>query len=714
MLEGVACLPGIDTLLLLLLADLGDARQVAAFAAMPSQVDVAAVAPRLQVRGLAPAVLGGGVECVCPAAARRAMMRAAWLYMHPLLHRHHTPSARLPTAPLPQAEQWHHALATLHAARGAADGALHIWRQVADGQLAAPADPALQAAERREALESAAALLRDPGACPEATLVSHIPWLLGSSQPAALGVLTARALTPAAVLPLLPPESDVRWQYLAHLLYGGEGTGGEQGTASSAAASSGGLASSGAASDPALHTELATQLAAAILRADPALCSPAPPAGSPLRRTATLRSSASGGPGRTPGRSSSTGGGGGPRRRASRASTAALVSGGSVEPWEGASLVDAMRLRLRAHLEASSLYDAAAVLRSLQGSGLHEELVVLHAKASRGAGQGWDGWAAGEMGSGCGARVRMACGTTTCPALFSQDCTSNPNLLHSCLPPRSWETTWPRCACWPSRCTTWRQPRRTHGRTCRRQTIGAGARWRWLIGFLLMQRRCTLAGLCRIWGRTGHAAAPDRGHALAAWSCFSQRRSPHPTNHRQGATAPAAGARPGAGAALGRRLLPDCRPRQAFEQPVHRRCAGRFAGSKAVMQGRQPPGALATHLSSPPPTSVRVHLPKYNSAGDHLDPQEVLQALPPGMPLAAAAAVLAPMLRDRVHRRRQVRGAGLGFGLRPVGLAAVRSSVVVCSLQGVSSAPMLCCSQLAWPPHQPMCVPPCAAHRAAS
>lgn len=40
-------------------------------------------------------------------------------------------------------------------------------------------------------------------------------------------------------------------------------------------------------------------------------------------------------------------------------------------------------------------------------------------------------------------------------------------------------------------------------------------------------------------------------------------------------------------------------------------------------------------------------------AGDHLDPQEVLQALPPGMPLASAAAVLAPMLADRLHRRRQ-------------------------------------------------------------
>ena len=93
-----------------------------------------------------------------------------------------------------------------------------MWRQVAGGALVSPASPSVQAAERREALESAAALLRDPAACPEATLVAYIPWLLSSSQPAALRVLTARSLTPAAVLPLLPADSDVRWQYLAHLV----------------------------------------------------------------------------------------------------------------------------------------------------------------------------------------------------------------------------------------------------------------------------------------------------------------------------------------------------------------------------------------------------------------------------------------------------------------------------------------------------------------
>ncbi|PRW44437.1 transforming growth factor-beta receptor-associated 1 isoform X1 [Chlorella sorokiniana] len=401
MLEGVACLPGIDTLLLLLLADLGDARQVAAFAAIPNQVDVAAVTPRLQ------------------------------------------------------AEQWHHALATLHAARGAADTALRIWRQVADGQLAAPADPAVQAAERREALESASALLRDPEACPEGTLVSYIPWLLGASQPAALAVLTARSLTPAAVLPLLPAESDVRWQYLAHLVAGSAG--------SEAAGGSG--SSSSAASDPALHTELATQLAAAIQRAEPALCSPLPPGSSPLRHNSTRRSSS----------------GGAPRRRPSRTSTAALVSGGSLEPWEGASPVDAMRLRLRAHLEASSLYDAAAVLACLQGSGLHEELVVLHSK----------------LGDHMAALRLLA---------------------------------------------------------------------------------LTL-------------------HDVAAAEAYARAHLP-PSDYR---------------ALLHLLLEPG--------------------------PGLEPRWDDACYLIA--------------ALGDHLDPQEVLQALPPGMPLEAAAAVLAPMMRDRLHRRRQ-------------------------------------------------------------
>lgn len=238
---------------------------------------------------------------------------------------------------------------------------------MADGQLAAPADPAVQAAERAEALESAAALLREPSACPEATLVAYIPWLLGASHPTALGVLTARSLEPAAVLPLLPPESDVRWQYLAHLVGGGREV-------------------APGAADPALHTELATQLAAAILRADPVLQSTeAPPGGSRQRRPGSGR------PGS--GRRASCGGGlhrsgsvSGRRGRLSRTSTAALVSGGSLEPWAGATPADAMRLRLRAHLQESSLYDADTVLRALQGTGLHEELVVLHARVS-----GWRG-----------------------------------------------------------------------------------------------------------------------------------------------------------------------------------------------------------------------------------------------------------------------------------------------------------------------------------
>lgn len=39
--------------------------------------------------------------------------------------------------------------------------------------------------------------------------------------------------------------------------------------------------------------------------------------------------------------------------------------------------------------------------------------------------------------------------------------------------------------------------------------------------------------------------------------------------------------------------------------------------------------------------------------GEYLDPMDVLQTLPPSMPLAAAAGIVAPIMRDRTHRRRQ-------------------------------------------------------------
>lgn len=53
-----------------------------------------------------------------------------------------------------------------------------------------------------------------------------------------------------------------------------------------------------------------------------------------------------------------------------------------------------------------------------------------------------------------------------------------------------------------------------------------------------------------------------------------------------------------------------------------------------------------------------------------------MAALPPGMPLAAAAAVLSPMLRDRLHRRRS---ACLVKNLHRARLAAVGG--VLCDVQ---------------------------------
>lgn len=308
--------------------------------------------------------------------------------------------------------------------------------------------------------------------------MGHIPWLLGASQPAALGVLTARSLEPAAVLPLLLAESDVRWQYLEHLVGGGAG------------------AASGAAADPTLHTELATQLASSILRAEPLLRSADLPAGSPLRLAASRRATSAGAAGGSMycgGARVSGGGepGGSGGRRLSRSSTAALVSGGSLEPWAGASAVDAMRLRLRAHLEHSSLYDAPAVLRSLQGTGLHEELVVLHAKVR------WAGWWGGGDRPCC-----LLSGlwrwlqAPACPASPAHP-TQQPARLPAPPPPGG----------------------RPHGRAA---PAGADA-----------ARRARRRGV--------RSRAPAAG------------RLPRPA-------APAAGPGGGAGAAVGRRLLPDHSP----------------------------------------------------------------------------------------------------------------------------------------------------------
>lgn len=289
-MEGVQCMPGVDTLLMHLLIDLGAAREAAAFAAVPHHVAAAAAAPRLQAAG------------------------------------------------------WHHALAALWAAAGDAPAALGVWEQLISGRLP-PGDASTAAAQRREALGAAAALLRDRAACDDALALACLAWLLPASQPEALGVLAARELAPADVLPLLPPEGDARWRYLLH------------------------LATDGASADPGVHTQLATALAAAIFRAAPALrrAEDAPPRLTPPRGPPV------------------------PLLPGGEVSVAALVSGGR-PPDPAAAAADAagdagdarqpaaaLRARLRLHLDGSRLWDPAAVGAALAGSALHEEQAVLHA-----------------------------------------------------------------------------------------------------------------------------------------------------------------------------------------------------------------------------------------------------------------------------------------------------------------------------------------------
>lgn len=283
MLGGVEHLDGVDTLLFHMLLDLGAAEEATAFAAVPNQADIDLLLPRLQQAG------------------------------------------------------WHHALAMLWAARGAATAALEVWRRIAGGEIAL-GPPESSAAQQQEALISAAALLKDQTACTDTAVLSCVPWLLEASQKAALDVLSARELVPADVLPMLPPDSDARWRYLSH------------------------LAVQGRSSDPAIHTELAKALVAAIFRAAPQLRHAEAAAPVRPRRTVPPLVAA--------------------HLAGSRApfSVAALVSGGSAPVPEGAgSLVDSLRLQLRLHLEQSPLWDRAVVASCLAGCALFEEAAVMHA-----------------------------------------------------------------------------------------------------------------------------------------------------------------------------------------------------------------------------------------------------------------------------------------------------------------------------------------------
>ncbi len=308
MVEGVECLEGIDTLLMHLLLDLDASREASAFAAVPNRVDSGEVAARLRARG------------------------------------------------------WTHALATLWAARGEAEAALGMWRDVAGGQSPAhgeqqqpPHAPHAQQqqrhaeADRREAIEAAGALLCDPAACPPDLLPQYLPWLLAASPPTAMAVLKARRPPPASVLPLLPLDGDVRWQYLHHLVHEAGST------------------------EPAIHTELALQLVEAVLRLAPHLRSPgAPPTRPPSRRGSSLSGSSAPA-----------------ARRAASRSVLALVGEG-----EGEGPAGSLRAELRRHLEGSALLDSSAVLRGIVHSGLHEEMVVLCCKVwlvkgERGRGEGW-------------------------------------------------------------------------------------------------------------------------------------------------------------------------------------------------------------------------------------------------------------------------------------------------------------------------------------
>ena len=221
-------------------------------------------------------------------------------------------------------------------------------------------------------------MLSDPGLCSDSVVLGYIPWLLAASEPDALLVLTARRLAPAEVLPLLPAGGGVRWRYLWHLV-------GEEGS-----------------EGPGVHTELALELVAAILREDPGLGDggraamevqqAAQQAAQQAQQQQQQQQQAEQSQQQQQQQRRRPG-----SKRPSQAASGGAAAGGSSSSAAAAAaaaaadVVGGMRGRLQAHLEASSRFDTAQVLQALLGSALWEEQVILHSKV------GWGGCTSGLL-----------------------------------------------------------------------------------------------------------------------------------------------------------------------------------------------------------------------------------------------------------------------------------------------------------------------------
>jgi len=284
--------------LLHLLLDIEAFDQANAFAGVPNAVSVDAIAPRLQSLGL------------------------------------------------------QHALATLWAAKGMAESALALWKNMLTAHPASRGQDGSE--ESTEALEGATALLKSPNSCPSELVLSHLPWLLEVSSDAAHEVLSTREdLSPDDILPFLARSEDARWRYLEALV------------------------SSGRSSDPRLHTELALTLINAICRAEPDLQDPtlrSPP--SPSFRGRPVAPDAFKSSGLTVAALVSERVDPDPEHHASTDANNNNNNDNNTSP-----VVEALRLRLRRHLQTSTLWDQPQVRTALEGTALYEECAVAAAKA---------------------------------------------------------------------------------------------------------------------------------------------------------------------------------------------------------------------------------------------------------------------------------------------------------------------------------------------
>lgn len=265
----------------------------------------------------------------------------------------------------PRLEQlgWHHSRATLTAARGHVPEALAIWKHIICSEQEDERHSPLEEWELKEARSSILSQLSDASSCSPSLALEYLPWALETFSEEVGKVLSSRRdFEPSVVLPLLKEGSTARWQYLSHLIEV-EGM-----------------------NDPYIHTMFALDLIKSIFSLKPSLQYPLPVHSSQPSKLSKDHGEGTGDDQPTPAN--------GDAILVRRTTPIALVQSpnlsishlvsyddndddGKLEDKLMIDNVHRLRLKLRNHLEISSLWDEEKVFSLIQHSSLYEETVVV-------------------------------------------------------------------------------------------------------------------------------------------------------------------------------------------------------------------------------------------------------------------------------------------------------------------------------------------------